>query len=93
MKRFEVDCSSILTPAQFWDTYLAVAQPEGAHLFGRNLDAFSDALSGGPGYPGECELSLVNSSALGRLGDGKFLLALQEIADEPGNEAVTILFR
>ena len=72
MKRFEVDCSRIQSQAEFWDTYLAVAQPERADLFGCNLDAFNDALSGGPGYPGECELFLVNSSALVRLGDGKF---------------------
>ena len=93
MKRFEVDCSNVKSPAQFWDAYLAVTQPEGAALFGRNLDAFNDALYGGPGYPGECELCLVNSSNLGGMGDGKFLRALQDISAEPGHEAVTILFR
>lgn len=93
MKRFEVDCSNVQSPAQFWDAYLAATRPEGAAEFGCNLDAFSDALSGGPGYPGECELCLVNSSNLGGMGNGEFLLALQEIAAEPGHEAVTILLR
>lgn len=93
MKRFVIDCSNITTSAQFWETYLAVVEPEGARLFGRNLDAFNDALSGGPGYPGECELSLVNSSSLHYLDNGQFLRHLREIATKPNYRAITVVFR
>ncbi|MCC5085435.1 barstar family protein [Xanthomonas campestris] len=93
MKCFVIDCSNITTAAQFWETYLAVVKPEGAGLFGRNLDAFNDALAGGPGYPGECELSLFNSSRLHHLDNGQFLRHLREIATEPHNEAIVLVFR
>lgn len=93
MKRYMIDCSGIQSPEQFWDAYLAATRPMDSGMFGRNLDAFSDALSGGPGYPGVCELCILNASNLKGLRGGKFLEALQEIADEPGNGAVTITFR
>ena len=93
MKRFVIDCSTVRTAEEFWQAYLDVVEPQGAELFGRNLDAFNDALAGGPGFPGECELSLVNSAVLGGVGNGTLLRALREIASEPGNETVTVVLR
>ena len=93
MKQFAIDCSPIQSPAQFWEAYISATRPLGASIFGRNLDAFHDALSGGPGYPGPCEISLLNSSQLGAIQSGRFLQALREIAEDPANAAVNIFFR
>ena len=41
---FVVECSQVSTPAEFWKHYIEQIEPEGAHVFGRNLDAFRDAL-------------------------------------------------
>jgi RNAse (barnase) inhibitor barstar len=93
MKQFVIDCSAIESEAQFWDAYLSAVEPMSASQFGRNLDAFNDALAGGPGFPGECELCLLSSAALSRLNGGAFLRHLREIAVEPGNESVAVVFR
>jgi RNAse (barnase) inhibitor barstar len=66
MRRFVVPCRGIQTEAAFWIAYVEAAQPEEARFFGKNLDAFWDALNCGPGWPGECEVRLLDSAALGR---------------------------
>ena len=73
MQRFEIECLGLRNAADFWQRYVDVVSPHGADMFGRNLDAFADALEGGPGWPGEnVELAFLNSQALAqiRAGDG-----------------------
>jgi ribonuclease inhibitor len=60
-----VDCSGVRSAEEFWQRYLDAAKPEGAAFFGRNLDAFWDAVeSGGPGWPGEARLVFANTTNL-----------------------------
>jgi ribonuclease inhibitor len=80
MQIISVDCSEVTSEASFWQAYLAAANPEGANYFGRNLDAFWDALNGGPGWPGEVTLILVNTAHLKSIRDGRFYESLSEIA-------------
>lgn len=78
MKSFIIDCGGVTSAPDFWERYVGEVKPEGANYFGRSLDAFNDALAGGPGDPGKCELVLLNSKALEALGPG-FLQHLEEI--------------
>ncbi|WP_331990129.1 barstar family protein [Chitinimonas sp.] len=80
MHSYTIDCVHITDESAFWQAYLAATNPEGAGYFGRNLDAFWDALNGGPGWPGECQLKFVNTASLKVLNEGRFYVALQEIA-------------
>ena len=80
MAVFTINCDGLNSESEFWDLYLAETNPEGACYFGHNLDAFWDALSGGPGWPGECELRFVNTRSLQNFNHGKFYVALKEIA-------------
>jgi RNAse (barnase) inhibitor barstar len=77
-----IDCSGIRSDEEFCDAYLMATLPEGRHLFGRNLDAFWDAVSaGGPGCPGgDCELRFINTKSIMSFREGKFYEALKEIA-------------
>jgi ribonuclease inhibitor len=80
MKTVVIDCAGINSEAEFWTAYIDAVQPDGAEHFGRNLDAFWDAVSGGPGWPGECELRFINTRALAPLRAGGFVAALERIA-------------
>ena len=80
MRKLDVPCQGIQSEEAFWTVYLEAAQPEGARFFGRNLDAFWDALNGGPGWPGECEVRLQDSAALSNLRNGVFLEKLAQIS-------------
>ncbi|WP_438747687.1 barstar family protein [Pararhizobium sp. O133] len=86
MREVVVDCSGIRSPDEFWQRYLDAAQPEDAAFFGRNLDAFWDAIGGGLGWPGDVTLVLLHSNKLSTLRtmnqSGSFLDALKEIAKE-----------
>ena len=67
----------------FWQRYLQLTQAADAEEFGRNLDAFWDALSAqGPGYPGPCTLRVVNTEAIKHWRAGGFLMALEDMAEE-----------
>lgn len=77
-----VDCAGVRSEAEFWEKYLRLTGAEGAGYFGRSLDAFWDALSGGPGWPGECELLFTDAACLAEFRDSRFLEGLQRIADE-----------
>lgn len=95
MQEVVIDCSGIGSTEEFWQRYLDAAKPEGAALFGRNLDAFWDAIEGGgPGWPGEVSLVFRHSAQLSALrtrgGDASFLNALKTIAGEA--TAVTVKF-
>lgn len=90
MRTVNIDCSGIESEAAFWTRYLRSTDAEGAGRFGRNLNAFRDALNGGPGWPGECEVRFFNTSRLAALNHGEFLEALRRIADESMNVRVTL---
>jgi len=87
MREVVVDCSGVGSTDEFWQRYLDAAKPEGAAMFGRNLDAFWDAIeNGGPGWPGKVSLVFTHSAKLSDLrakgGNASFLEALKSIADE-----------
>ncbi|MFC3652841.1 hypothetical protein ACFONN_14885 [Dyella humi] len=86
-----VKCAGLASEASFWQAYLDAAKPEGAANFGRNLDAFRDAiLGGGPGWPGECVLRLVNFDQLRAIDGGRLCIDLEWLAAE--SRHVTIRF-
>lgn len=84
MKTIYIDCRGVTSTGELWGRYLDAAQPEGGDAFGRNLDAFWDAIEGcGPGWPGKARLVFTNSRDLAplRLQDGSsFLDGLRSIA-------------
>jgi RNAse (barnase) inhibitor barstar len=87
MREVVIDCSGIGSTEEFWQRYLDAAKPEDASIFGRNLDAFWDAIeSGGPGSPGEVTLVFIHSDALQNLrtsnSNASLLDALKAIAYE-----------
>ena len=82
MRVITIDCRGVSSEDEFWSSYLSASQPDGSAIFGRNLDAFWDALHGGPGWPGECALRFTNTVAIEPLRDGDFLQALRRIAKE-----------
>jgi ribonuclease inhibitor len=83
MSAITIDCSEVKSEADFWQAYVESCRPQGADAFGRNLDAFWDAVSaGGPGFPLFAELRFVNVEALKVFRDGAFYEALLRIAHE-----------
>jgi ribonuclease inhibitor len=94
MQTIVIDCDGAKSAAEFWQRYIDAAKPEGASLFGRNLDAFWDAIEhGGPGWPGEVKLVLRNSSELAALevGSGLSLLdGLRRIANEATQTSIEL---
>lgn len=92
MKKYLLDCTSVKTDGDFWDLYCEVVRPEGEGYFGRNLDAFWDAVSaGGPGWPGDCQIELVCVNELARQ-NPRLYNGLQRIASElTANAGVKIL--
>jgi RNAse (barnase) inhibitor barstar len=91
MRTVTIDCAGVEDEGAFWDLYLREADPEGTDYFGCNLNAFWDAIHGGPGYPGEVKLVFLNSEILRRFTDGVFFHHLQEIARD--QQWVPIEFR
>ncbi|MEO7691516.1 MAG: barstar family protein [Sphingomonas sp.] len=94
MREIVIDCAGITSPDEFWQRYIDRAKPEGASIFGRNLDAFWDAIEGGgPGWPGEVALIFTHSHQLSalRTGDGhdSFLEALRNIASKATGVTIT----
>lgn len=78
-----IDCAGVQDEGAFWAAYMRDVRP--AHSgFGRNLDAFRDALWGGPGWPEADELRFVHSASLRSLRGGAFIEELQQIASESG---------
>lgn len=80
MRTVTVDCEGVENEACLWQLYIDVVMPEGASYFGRNFHAFRDALAGGPGWPGDCELRFVNTAAMRCIGGGPLHRALQDAA-------------
>ena len=86
-----VECAGLANEASFWQACLDAAKPEGAANFGRNLDAFRDAiLGGGPGWPGGCTIRLVSFDQLRTIDHGRLCAALEGLATE--SRHVTIRF-
>jgi RNAse (barnase) inhibitor barstar len=82
MKTIIVDCKGVRSEVDFWQRYLDAARPKDAQLFGRNLDAFWDAIEGGgPGWPGEVELIFQSFGDLDAL-PRRFVKALEQIAED-----------
>jgi hypothetical protein len=80
MATYTLDGSRIRTEGQFWEEYVVVVQPNGAEYFGRNLNAFNDALSGGPGWPGDnLTLRILHSKELSNAVGAKFLESIRDI--------------
>lgn len=90
MKTVVVDCHGVNDRAAFWQRYVAEVKPQGAAHFGRNLDAFWDALHGGPGMPEQDEVRFANSAELARIDGGKLLEALRRIARESRGQTKVI---
>jgi RNAse (barnase) inhibitor barstar len=86
MQTIVIDCDGAKSAAEVWQRYIDAAKPEGAGLFGRNLDAFWDAIEhGGPGWPGGSKLVFKDSSSLATLeiaNGSSFLEGLRRIANE-----------
>lgn len=86
VKTISIDCAGLTDTAEFWHRYLDATQPQDAGFFGRNLDAFWDAIEGGgPGWPGNVRLVFTNASQIKSLrtfGSESFLEKLRQIANE-----------
>jgi RNAse (barnase) inhibitor barstar len=49
----------------FWNKYVAEIDTESGKYFGKNLDAFNDAITaGGPGFPGYCIIEIIGTKKL-----------------------------
>jgi RNAse (barnase) inhibitor barstar len=95
MHEIIIDCTGVASTDELWERYLDAAKPEHASMFGRNLDAFWDAIEGGgPGWPGEVNLTFKNSGQLAALrirdGSGSFLDALRRIARDATALRITL---
>jgi len=86
-----IDCAKVTSEEEFWLLYLQSVDAQNGHVFGRNLDAFWDALEGGgPGWPGDVHLHFVNTQSLAPLRGRKFLTILRRLAGELTTPRVTI---
>jgi hypothetical protein len=94
MRTIYIDCRGVRSAEELWRRYIEAAKPDGAHLFGRNLDAFRDAIyGGGPGWPGNARLVFTNTIDLEflTLPDGRsFLDGLKQIARDATHIKVEI---
>lgn len=75
-----INCRNITTEPALWSRYLQLTDADGAEYFGCNLDAFSDALHGGPGWPGECSLHFIETETIQLWQQGHFYQLLKSIA-------------
>ena len=93
MRRIVIDCKGVASVAEFWQRYLDAARPQHGESFGRNLDAFEDALAGGPGWPGDCELVFKNTDdlrALKTVGGASFLKGLRSTASQSSDIRIVL---
>jgi RNAse (barnase) inhibitor barstar len=90
-KHLILDCAAIKSPEEFWELYLTIPTIEGKDYFGRNLDAFWDALSaGGPGWPGEVSIEITNTSKLKENGNSSFVSKVVEIGERLAIENASV---
>ncbi|PXA98594.1 hypothetical protein DMC47_07770 [Nostoc sp. 3335mG] len=94
MRTIEISCAGVSSLDDFWQRYLDAVTPDGASIFGRNLDAFWDAVEGGgPGWPGKTRLIFTHSSEVARLPhtDGtSFLEGLRYLANHVTNTRIEL---
>lgn len=69
--------------ADFWKSYAQQIPSDSAAYFGKNLDAFNDAITGaGPGFPGECLIEIVGTGRLIKLfGQDHFDFIIELLTD------------
>ena len=85
-----VDCQGINSEKAFWDHYVSILKPQGAEFFGRNLDAFWDAIDGGgPGFPEQEAIRFINTQDLKAIRGGVFYEALCKLAKESRFDGIT----
>ena len=86
MRTITIDCRGVRSSEDFWQRYVDAVQPRDARDFGRNLDAFWDAIEAeGPGWRGEVKLTFGNSADLQTImsGNGKSLFDnLRDLASD-----------
>jgi hypothetical protein len=68
------------TGAEFWQLYVDATYPNLAEKFERTLEAFKQAITSKklPGYPGQCDIRIVNATHLRHTA---FYQKLQQIAE------------
>lgn len=66
MKEYVFDLSEVRSLDDWWDIYLKIVNGPGWEQFGRNRDAYSDSLDGGPGFPNRpCRFVFINVGLVG----------------------------
>lgn len=64
-RKIFIDGNNCNSKADFWNQYTSQISAESAEHFGKNLDAFNDAITGaGPGFPGECLIEILGKNKL-----------------------------
>lgn len=67
-KNIFINGYSCKSQGDFWNQYVNQIPSDSAKFFGRNLDAFNDAITGGgPGFPGDCIIEIVGTEDLEEL--------------------------
>ena len=79
-----VDCVNVHDESEFWDAYVDAARPQGADVFGKNLDAFWDAIYGGPGFTDAHAIYFINTFQVRGINSGRFYAALTRIVEDSG---------
>ncbi len=76
-----IDGNSCDTQQDFWEKYISQIPAESARYFGKNMDAFCDAIKGGgPGFPGECSFKIKGVNKLCNIfGDLLFNILIQTL--------------
>jgi hypothetical protein len=73
------------TKEDFWNKYVAEIDSDSAKLFGKNLDAFNDAIKAkGPGFPGDCIIEIIGTKKLEKVfgkKDFDFIISLLRDAE------------
>ena len=56
------------TKEDFWNKYVSEIGAESANSFGKNIDAFEDAIiAEGPGFPDNCVIEIIGTEKLKRI--------------------------
>ncbi|MFD2780670.1 barstar family protein [Novosphingobium pokkalii] len=94
MRTIYIDCEGAKSADEVWQRYVDAVNPANAAVFGRNLDAFWDAVEyGSPGWPGPVKLVFLHSQRLAtlRTRNGLSLFAgLRQIADEATQTSIEL---